>query len=87
MTAPVAFRVGDRVVRNKAVGSSEGERGDMGGTVVKVTVAPHGTGGTHSRIRVLWDNGYTASVEDRQLLLEPCKDSGNEPGQAVDSNP
>ena len=67
------FRDGDRVVRNMAVGSSGVDRGDIGGTVVKVTVAPHGTGGTRARLRVLWDNGYTASVEDRQLLLEPAR--------------
>ena len=63
------FRVDDRVVRNKAVGSSGGERGDVGGTIVKVTVAPHSTGGTRARIRVRWDNGHEASVEDRQLVL------------------
>lgn len=65
----VSFRVGDRVVRNKAVGNSGGECGDMGGTIVKVTAVPHGTGGTRSRVRVRWDNGYTGSVEDRQLVL------------------
>lgn len=67
------FHVNDRVVRNKAVGSLAGERGDMGGTVVKVITAPHGSGGTRAIVRVLWDNGCTASVEDRQLLLEPAR--------------
>lgn len=63
------FRVGDRVVRNKAVGSST-HRGDVVGTIVKVTDVALGTGGTRARIRVRWDNGHEGSVEDRQLLLE-----------------
>ena len=41
----------------------------MVGTIVKVTDAPHGSGGTRARIRVRWDNGHEASVEDRQLVL------------------
>jgi hypothetical protein len=61
------LRVGDRVVRNKAVGSNT-SRGDTAGTIVKVTPAPHGSGGTRARIRVRWDNGHEASVEDRQLV-------------------
>ena len=65
-----AFKVGDRVVRNIAVGSSAGaHRGDVAGTILKVTPAPFGSGGTRARVRVLWDNGHEASVEDRQLLL------------------
>lgn len=63
-----SFQVGDRVVRNKAVGGSGAERGDVVGTILKVTAAPHGTGGTRARVRVRWDNGYEASVEDRQLV-------------------
>jgi hypothetical protein len=47
------FHVNDRVVRNKAVGSSAGERGNIGGTVVKVITAPHGSGGTRARPRTL----------------------------------
>lgn len=62
------FRVGDRVVRNKAVGSA-GEPGDVGGTVIKVTHVTAGTGGTRARVRVRWDNSHEGSVEDRQLLL------------------
>jgi hypothetical protein len=62
-----SFRVGDRVVRNKAVGST-GRPGDVAGTIVKVTGCS-GSGGTRARIRVRWDNGHEASVEDRQLLL------------------
>jgi hypothetical protein len=62
------LRVGDRVVRNKAVGTA-GQRGDVVGTVVRVTDAAAGAGGTRARIRVRWDNGYEATVEDRQLLL------------------
>jgi hypothetical protein len=62
------LRVGDRVVRNKAVGSTP-IQGDMIGTVVKVTGVRFGTGGTRARIRVRWDNGHEASVEDRQLVL------------------
>lgn len=62
------FRVGDRVVRNKAVGGIA-QRGDMGGTIVKITDALHGAGGTRARIRVRWDNGHELSVEDRQLIL------------------
>jgi hypothetical protein len=62
-----SFKEGDRVVRNKAVGGEQ--RGDMTGTVRRVTVVPFGSGGTQARIRVLWNNGHEASVEDRQLLL------------------
>lgn len=65
-----SLRVGDRVVRNKAVGGSGAQRGDLGGTIVKVTDTPHGAGGTRARIRVRWDNGYEASVEDRQLVIK-----------------
>ena len=64
------FAVGDRVVRNKAVGGAIEHRGDIVGTILKVTDAPFGAGGTRARIRVRWDNGYEASVEDRQLVLE-----------------
>ena len=60
------FQVGDRVVRNRAVGGRQGA--DMLGTVRRVTAAPFGSGGTRARIRVLWDNGHEASVEDRQIL-------------------
>lgn len=66
--APTPFHVGDRVVRNKAVGST-GLPGDVAGTIVKVTPAPSGSGGIRARIRVRWDSGNEASVEDRQLLL------------------
>lgn len=64
------FQVGDRVVRNKAVGAliAHAQQGDMAGTIVKVIEAPNGSGGTRARIRVRWDNGYEALVEDRQLL-------------------
>ena len=61
------FRVGDRVVRNKAVGGTI-DRGDVAGTILKVTNAPHGSGGTCARIRVRWDNGHEGSLEDRQLV-------------------
>ena len=68
-----SLKVGDRVVRNKAVGGpndgSIGQRGDIAGTILKVTRAPFGSGGTRARIRVRWDNGCEASVEDRQLVL------------------
>ena len=63
------FKVGDRVVRNKAVGGPIARRGDVVGTILKVTAAPRGSGGTHARIRVRWDNGHEASVEDRQIVL------------------
>lgn len=64
-----AFNVGDRVVRNKAVGGPAGaHRGDVAGTILKVTPAPAGSGGTRARIRVRWDNGHEASVEDRQIV-------------------
>jgi len=62
------FRVGDRVVRNKAVGSPIASRGDVAGTILKVTAAPHGSGGTRARIRVRWDNGHEGALEDRQLV-------------------
>ncbi len=67
-----SFQVGDRVVRNKAVGTliAHAQRGDMAGTVVKVTEVLRGSGSTRARIRVRWDNGYEALVEDRQLLHE-----------------
>ena len=66
------FKVGDRVVRNKAVGGPIARRGDVAGTILKVTNAPLASGGTRARIRVRWDNGCEASVEDRQLaLLKP----------------
>lgn len=70
------FRVGDRVVRNKAVGSLSHQgvlaaiaAGDFSGTVVKITPVDRGSGGVLARIRVRWDSGYEGSVEDRQLLL------------------
>jgi len=40
----------------------------MLGTVRRVTAAPFGSGGTRARVRVLWDNGHEAAVEDRQIL-------------------
>ena len=67
-----SFKVGDRVARNKAVGGPIAHRGDMAGTILKVTDAPFGSGGTRARIRVRWDNGHEASVEDRQLVLLCC---------------
>jgi hypothetical protein len=63
------FKVGDRVVRNKAIGGPIAWRGDVVGTILKVTGVLYGSGGTRARIRVRWDNGHEASVEDRQLLL------------------
>lgn len=63
------FKVGDRVVRNKAVGGATALGGDVAGTILKVTAAPFGSGGTRARIRVRWDNGCEVSVEDRQLVL------------------
>ena len=67
-----SLKVGDRVVRNKAVGGPISgpieQRGDMAGTILKVTDAPFGSGGTRARVRVRWDNGHEASVEDRQLV-------------------
>lgn len=64
------FKVEDRVVRNKAVGGPLGnQRGDMAGTILKVTHVVSGAGGGRARVRVRWDNGHEASVEDRQLLL------------------
>lgn len=68
---------GDRVVRNKAVGGEL--RGDMTGTVRRVTAVPHGSGGTRARVRVLWDNSHEGSLEDRQLLFikgKPCPVKG-----------
>lgn len=62
------FKVGDRVVRNKAVGGPVEHRGDVVGTILKVIPVARGAGGTRARIRVHWDNGHEASVEDRQLL-------------------
>lgn len=62
------FKVGDRVVRNKAVGGAIAIVGDVAGTILKVTAASLGSGGTRARIRVRWDNGYEASVEDRQIV-------------------
>lgn len=67
------LRVGDRVVRNKAVGATPAtpaHRGDLVGTVLKLTHVTSGAGGTRARVRVRWDTGHEASVEDRQLLLE-----------------
>jgi hypothetical protein len=65
------FKVGERVVRNKAVGGSGAQRGDLGGTIVKVTAVRLGAGGTRARVRVRWDNGHEGSVEDRQIVLAP----------------
>ena len=64
-----SLNVGDRVVRNKAVGGPIAQRGDMVGTILKVTDVAFSTGGTRARVRVRWDNGCEASVEDRQLVL------------------
>lgn len=50
------YRVGDRVVRNKAVGST-GQAGDMNGTIVKVTSVVSGSGGTSARIQLLHAEG------------------------------
>lgn len=69
------FKVGDRVVRNKAVGGQL--YGDMLGTVRRVIAAPSGSGGTRARLRVLWDNGYEGSVEDRQLLHTKTRERGH----------
>lgn len=66
-----SFKRGDRVVRNKAVGGEL--RGDMTGTVCRVTPVTRGAGGTRARVRVLWDNGHEVSVEDRQLLFAKDK--------------
>ena len=63
------FAVGDRVARNKAVGGPIEQRGEVAGTVLKVTAVARGSGGTRARLRVRWDSGYEASVEDRQLVL------------------
>ena len=68
-----SFKIGDRVARNKAVGGptrgSDAQVGDMAGTILKVTAAPRASGGTRARVRVRWDNGHEASVEDRQIVL------------------
>jgi hypothetical protein len=40
----------------------------MTGTILKITAVAHGSGGTRARVRVRWDNGHEASVEDRQLV-------------------
>ena len=63
------FKVGGRVVRNKAVGGPNAQRGDLVGTILKVIATVRGAGGIRARIRVLWDNGHEASVEDRQIVL------------------
>ena len=65
------FAVGDRVVRNKAVGGPIESRGDVAGTILKVTDVARSSGGTRARIRVRWDSGHEASVEDRQIVLLP----------------
>ena len=62
------FKPGDRVVRNKAVGAAVADRGNVAGTIVKVTTVPRGAGGVRARIRVRWDNGHEGSVEDRQIV-------------------
>ena len=68
-TNKTPFNVGDRVVRKKAVGGpSDGPRGTLAGTIIKVTDVPFGSGGTRARVRVRWDNGHEASVEDRQIV-------------------
>ena len=76
-TKKPTFQVGDRVVRNRAVGGRQGA--DMLGTVRRVTAAPFGSGGTRARIRVLWDNGHEASVEDRQILPVTPPAKGHQP--------
>ena len=66
------FRVDDRVVRNKAVGSaigSDDQRGDVVGTILKVTDVTSSPGGTRARVRVRWDTGHVGSVDDRQIVL------------------
>lgn len=62
------FAVGARVVRNRAIGGPIPQPADLEGTILQVTPVPFGAGGTRARIRVRWDNGHEASVEDRQLL-------------------
>lgn len=72
------FKIGDRVVRNQTVGASSAiaRHGNLVGTVLKVTPAPRGSGGTRARVRVRWDNGHEASVEDRQLLAHTTRKLG-----------
>ena len=65
------LKVGDRVVRNKAVGgpleSVPPSSDDLAGTVLQIT-ARRGAGGARARVRVRWDNGHEGSLDDRQLV-------------------
>lgn len=72
MRKKTPFRVDDRVARNKAVGSAAGtvdQRGDVIGTILKVTDVLSSPGGTRARVRVRWDTGHVGSVDDRQIVL------------------
>lgn len=62
------FKVGDRVLRNKAIGGPVALSGGLVGTIRKVTPVISGAGGTFARIRVSWDNGHEGTVEDRQIV-------------------
>lgn len=85
MAAKTPFIVGDRVARNKAVGGPVAQRGDMVGTILKITVVTRGAGGTRARVRVRWDNGHEASVEDRQLVLANDAETAKIQGSKADS--
>ena len=61
-------RVGDVVVRIKDVGTGQ-VLGNLRGVVTRVTPRRHGSGGSRAALRVLWDNGYEGSVDDRQVRV------------------
>jgi hypothetical protein len=66
------LKVGDRVIRNKAVGGPldpvAPASSDLVGTVRKIAGVFRGAGGARARAHVRWDNGHEGSVDDRQLV-------------------
>lgn len=59
-----AFKVGDKV-RREAFG--------WRGTVVSVHPLVRPVGGVAARVKVVWDNGGTGTVEDRNLFMAEQK--------------
>lgn len=59
------LKVGDKVVRVIDVGRRQ-QFGSMVGEVTKVGPAKS-AGGSKQRVKVLWETGYEASHDDRQV--------------------
>lgn len=73
MSNPFPLKVDDRVVRVIDVGTRR-QFGSLEGTVR--AVYPRRTaGGNLGRVRVLWDNGFEGSLEERQIATVAERDA------------